>query len=196
MKLENVVIGIGAGFGFLLVLAAVFSDEFNEHPDFDISGQLIAEAVGAGAGVGTPGLNAPQMPQDIAQGMPTGGRMQTAAIPGLVPFVRPQSERFAGRVVQVTPLGADTGWGQVHVTIRDDTNGATRTVSLAPTWYLQYLGCSVMTNYQVSGIAFRFDSVGIDVPLYARTVKVNGRPCQLRSDEGLALWSDRLGQRP
>jgi len=33
------------------------------------------------------------------------------------------------------------------------------------------------------------------VPFYARTIKVNGRPCQLRSDEGFALWSNRLGQR-
>ena len=49
-------------------------------------------------------------------------------------------------------------------------------------------------NYLVNGMAFRFDTAGPDTPIYARTIKVNGRPCQLRSDEGFALWSNRLGQ--
>jgi hypothetical protein len=114
----------------------------------------------------------------------------------LVPFARPTPERFSGRVVQVAALGADTGWGQVHVTIVDDFTGATQIISLAPTWFLQYLGCPVSQNAQVSGNAFRFDTAGPDVPVYARTVKVNGRPCQLRSDEGLALWSARMGRGP
>ncbi|CAK0765521.1 Magnetosome protein MamS [uncultured Gammaproteobacteria bacterium] len=202
MKLERSVIGIGAAFGIFVLIAAVVSDSYDDAPDFDASGKLIAEAVGAGAGVGTPGLNAPQMPQELSvlgggmAGRPVGGRMQPAAIPGLVPFSRPLPERFAGRVVQVMTLGAETGWGQVHITIASDATGARQIVSLAPTWYLQYLGCSVMRDNQVSGAAFRFDSASADVPLYARTIKVNGRPCQLRSDEGFALWSNRLGQRP
>ena len=185
--------------GVFVLIAAVVSDEGLDHPDFDGSGRLIAEAVGAGAGVGTPGLNAPQMPD-----MPQGGQMRAAAIaaptaapgiPGLVPFARPAQERFSGRVTQVMALGAEAGWGQVHITVLDETTGVSRTVSLAPTWYLQYQGCAVMQNYQVSGAAFRFDAPGADVPFYARTIKVNGRPCQLRSDEGFALWSNRLGQR-
>ena len=194
------VLGSGALVGVFVLIAAVVSDEGLEHPDFDGSGRLIAEAVGAGAGVGTPGLNAPQMPE-----MPQGGQMRAAAlgapaaapggIPGLVPFARPAQERFSGRVTQVTALGAEAGWGQVHITVLDETTGVSRTVSLAPTWYLQYQGCAVMQNYQVSGAAFRFDAPGADVPFYARTIKVNGRPCQLRSDEGFALWSNRLGQR-
>ena len=201
MRLEKIVLGSGAMLGVFVLVAAVISDEGMEHPDLDRSGQLIAEAVGAGAGVGTPGLNAPQLPE-----MPQGGQMRAAAlpgappvsaqsIPGLVPFSRPAQERFSGRVTQVMALGADAGWGQVHITILDDLTGASRVVSLAPTWYLQYQGCTVMQNYQVSGVAFRFDAPGADVPFYARTIKVNGRPCQLRSDEGFALWSNRLGQR-
>ncbi|CAK0744547.1 Magnetosome protein MamS [Azospirillaceae bacterium] len=190
VKLEKWVIALGAVFGVFVLIAAVVSDEFDDSSAFEDSGRLIAEAVGAGAGVGTPGLNAPQMPEMLG-----GGRMQTVAIPGLVPFARPQQERFTGRVIQVAALGAETGWGQVHITILDDTTRATRTVSLAPTWYLQYLGCTVMQNYQVSGMAFRFDTTAADVPLYAKTIKVNGRPCQLRSDEGFALWSNRGGQR-
>ena len=191
LRLEKLILGTGAVFGVFVLIAAVVSDEFGDDAGFDASGTLIAEAVGAGAGVGTPGLNAPQMPQD----MPRGGMMQAAALPGLVPFARPTPERFAGRITQVAPLGADTGWGQVHVTIIDDQTGVSRIVSLAPTWFLQYLGCSVMVNYPVSGVAFRFDAPGASSPLYARTIKVNGRPCQLRSDEGFALWSNRAGQR-
>ena len=192
MRLENLVFGSGAALGVFVLIAAVVSDDAIDHPDFDSSGKLIAEAVGAGAGVGTPGLNAPQLPaggQMQAVAMPPGG------IPGLVPFSRPIPERFSGRVTQVTALGADAGWGQIHITLRDDTTGASRIVSLAPSWYLQYLGCAVMQNYQVSGQAFRFDAPAADVPLYARTIKVNGRPCQLRSDEGFALWSNKLGGR-
>ncbi len=217
MKLEKLVFGSGAALGVFVLVAAVISDDAIDHPDFDGSGKLIAEAVGAGAGVGTPGLNAPQMPADLPRGgqmqaaalpgvptmipMPQGagiappGAISQGAIPGLVPFSRPAQERFSGRVTQVTALGADAGWGQVHITITDDITGASRIVSLAPTWYLQYLGCGVMQNYQVSGQAFRFDAPAADVPLYARTIKVNGRPCQLRSDEGFALWSSKLGNR-
>ena len=161
MKLEKVVLGSGAVFGIFVLIAAVVSEDGLDHPDFDASGKLIAEAVGAGAGVGTPGLNAPQLPA-----VPQGGQMQTAAlpaaggIPGLVPFARPAKERYSGRVTQVTALGADAGWGQVHITILDDFTGLSQVVSLAPTWYLQYQGCTVMQNYQVSGVAFRFDAPG------------------------------------
>ena len=201
MRLERIVLGSGAVLGIFVMIAAVLSDEGIEHPDFSDSGQLIAEAVGAGASVGTPGLNAPQMPEAIQ-----GGQMQPVAlpgappvsaqgIPGLVPFAQPVKARFAGRVTQVTALGAEAGWGQVHITVLDETTGMSRQVSLAPTWYLQYLGCGVMQNYQVKGEAFLFDAPGADVPLYARTIMVNGRPCQLRSDEGFALWSNRMGQR-
>ncbi|MEI8395120.1 MAG: hypothetical protein WCF85_10320 [Rhodospirillaceae bacterium] len=199
MKLERMVLGTGAVFGLFVLVAAVFSDDVGDHPDFDVSGKVIAEAIGAGAGVGTPGLNAPQMPQD----MPVGGLMQPAAMaganfPGLVPFARPTQERFAGRITQVTPLGADTGWGQVHITIVDAATGTTRIVSLAPTWFLEYQGCTVMQNYPVSGMAFSFGGASsAENPLYARVIKVNGRPCQLRSDEGFALWTSRAaGPRP
>ncbi len=200
MRLEKIVMGSGAALGVLVLIAAVVADDFGEQPDFNDQGKLIAEAIGAGAGFGTPGLNAPQLPE----GAPVGGMMQPAAIaptpntpgiPGLVPFVKPTQERFSGQVTQVMALGAETGWGQVHITIQDDVTGASRLVSLAPTWYLQYQGCTVTQNARVNGMAFRFDAPGTDVPLYARTIKVNGRPCQLRSDEGFALWSNRLGQR-
>ena len=198
MRLEKFVMGSGAVLGLFVLIAAVVSDDFGDHTDLDDSGKLIAEAIGAGAGVGTPGLNAPQLPQSL----PMGGVMQPAAlaaqpatIPGLVPFARPTQERFAGRVNQVTALGADTGWGQVHITIIDDLTGTARLVSLAPGWYLHYLGCTVTPSAQVAGMGFRFDAVGADTPLYARVIKVNGRPCQLRSDEGFALWSNRVGQR-
>jgi len=182
----------GALLGLFVLVAAVVAEDADEGFEFESSGTLIAEAVGAGAGLGTPGLNAPQLPP----GMAGEARMQTVAIPGLVPFSAAQTERFGGRVVDVSALGTDIGWGQVHVTVADDTRGVTRLVSLAPTWYLQYLGCPVGRNDRVAGIAFRFDSAtAMDVPLYARTVTINGRSCQLRSDEGFALWSNRLGQR-
>jgi hypothetical protein len=192
VKADKLVLLGGGALGLIVLLAAVLSDDFGEEPDLDSSGRLIAEAVGAGAGVGTPGLNAPQLPRDMAEG----ARMQPVAIPGLVPFSAAQTERFTGRIVQVATLGSDIGWGQVHATIADDTSGATRLVSLAPIWFLQHLGCKVAQNDQLAGVAFRFDAAGPDAPLYARTISVNGRLCQLRSDEGIALWSNRLGQRP
>jgi len=192
VKTDRLVLLGGAAFGLVVLVAAVVADDLGEEPDFDSSGRLIAEAVGAGAGVGTPGLNAPQLPREMGEG----ARMQTVAMPGLVPFSAAQTERFSGRVVQMTALGSDIGWGQVHATVADETSGATRLVSLAPTWYLQHLGCRINQNDRITGIAFRFDVAGPDAPLYARTIAVNGRPCQLRSDEGIALWSNRLGQRP
>ncbi|CAH2598667.1 conserved protein of unknown function [Rhodovastum atsumiense] len=192
MKAEKLVLLVGAALGIAVLLAAVIvsDDVLDDDPDFDPSGRLIAEAVGAGAGVGTPGLNAPQLPAEAA----AGAQMQTVAMQGLVPFSTARTERFSGRVVEVNTLGSDIGWGQVHVQIVDEARRDTSLVSLAPTWFLLHLGCTVAPNDRISGLAFRFDAVGPDVPIYARSVSVNGRPCQLRSDEGIALWSNRLGQ--
>ncbi|CAK0756287.1 Magnetosome protein MamS [Azospirillaceae bacterium] len=192
MKSDKLILFIGAVLGLGVLTAAVVVDEFEDGSALDSSGQFIAEAIGAGAGIGAPGLNAPQLPLNAAEGRP---QMQQVAIPGLTPFSAAKTERFSGNVTQVAVLGSDIGWGQVHATIVDSNNGV-RLISLAPIWFLQNLGCRVAQNDRVTGIAFRFDAPGPGIPLYARIITINGRPCQLRSDEGIALWSNRLGKTP
>ncbi|MBF0246951.1 MAG: hypothetical protein HQL36_02600 [Alphaproteobacteria bacterium] len=115
-----------------------------------------------------------------------------AAMPGLTPFNRATTERFSGTVHSNIHRGADMGWGQVHIWISNGV-GDSKELSLAPGWYLEYLGCPVFNGDRVKGVAFNFDkTTATGVTHYAKDITVNGKTCRLRNDEGFALWSNQL----
>ena len=199
MRAEHWILSLAAVFGVFIVMAAMLPDDLWEE-DLRRSSKLMANTVGKGGGIPGPALGmAPGYPkggagpaiagrQPASRGAPWG---RNVAIPGLVPFSRASTERFQGKIVHTVSLGVDVGWGQVHVWV-DGAPPSPREVSLAPDWYLQYMGCPVQENAWVEGIAFVFDKKRPDAELYAKTITVNGKMCRLRNDEGFALWSNRL----
>ncbi|MEO5341946.1 MAG: hypothetical protein H7842_01175 [Gammaproteobacteria bacterium SHHR-1] len=83
------------------------------------------------------------------------------------------------------------GWGQVHILVNDGA-GLIQDVSLAPEWYLSFQGCVIRRGLHVEGVGFHFDGVTQGGRLYAKNVIVNGVRCRLRTDQGLALWTDQI----
>ena len=142
----------------------------------------------ARTGRGQPAAHAPTWTVPAA-------RAQSVAMPGMMPFEVAPVRPFRGDVRQVIDRRDPTKWGQVHVVL-DDVSGKVREVSLAPRWYLHYLGCSVSNNMRLWGTAFDFDGRSAEPLLYAKDVTVQGSRCRLRNDEGFALWSNQLRGAP
>lgn len=184
MRAEYVILGAGALFVVGIVSAAMMPDEMLQRDNTGmqpVMQPVQAQQVPIQAQI-------PANPAAAAPGAPWG---RNAAMPGLIPFTRAASQKFRGRVASTVTLGSDMGWGQVHIWVADGANPV-QEISLAPDWYLSYLGCTVAENTQVEGVAFKFDKVQTNVELYAKTITVNGRQCGLRNDEGFALWSNQL----
>ncbi len=171
---------MGAGGAFCLVVlgAALVPDSFRGSNSVDAPLSPVRESAvssfEAGGNAGT------------AQGW---GRK--SALPGLVPFSRAKSERFRGSVTRLTSRGENTGWNQIHIWV-DNGSGTSKEVSVAPRWFLEYLGCPVQDKSRVRGVGFRFDRVRPNAELYAKNITVGKKSCRLRTDEGFALWSNQL----
>lgn len=192
MKTEQWIIGGGLACFLVLVVAAIMPDDFWD-ANISSSASVIVSVAGSRAGIANPALqarNAAPGGGAVQQGPPTSwGR--NVAMPGLTPFSRASSQRFQGNVVRTISRGTEVGWAQVHIWVANGV-GDSRQISLAPDWYLQYLGCPVSENMHVKGTAYKFDTVRSGAKLFAKTIAVNGKTCRLRNDEGFALWSNRL----
>ncbi len=154
---------------------------------------LLPGQFGQVAGVVRNELDIPAMVNFGASGAPPApalapGAAVPVAMPGLIPFSPTKPQPFGGRVTQVASLGADVGWGQMHIWVNDGS--ALREISLAPLWYLQQVGCGNLENARVNGAGFQFDPSRPNAELYAKYVIVDGQKCLLRDDEGLALWGN------
>jgi hypothetical protein len=171
------VLGAGAVFLVFLIILAVAPDRVGK-----VAGVVRNELdIPAIVNFGGPGGEAA-----FGAGTTQGGAVPVA-MPGLIPFSPTKPQAFAGRVSQVATLGAEVGWGQLHIWINEG-GGTLREISLAPLWYLQKAGCTDFETARVSGQAFQFDPSRARAELYAKTISVKGQTCRLRDDEGLALW--------
>jgi hypothetical protein len=162
MKPEHWIITTGMIFAVLVFVAAVLPEDYQ-----DAGTAVSSEAVA----------------QTAAKAAPTRG---------LVPFSRAKTNRFQGKVVRVVSLGSSTGWGQLHIWVDEGNGGPAREISVAPDWYLMHLGCTIKENTRVDGTAFSFGKARPDPELYAKKISIGGKACDLRNDEGFALWSNRL----
>ncbi len=108
---------------------------------------------------------------------------------GMVPFEQVPLIPFDGIVQEVSAMPRRDN--QVHIWL--DGNAAQKIhVSVGPDWFLRFEGCVMTHNQSISGVGFNFDSnKPVDV-IYAKKITINGRTCQLRNDEGFALWSNKL----
>ncbi|KAF0191439.1 MAG: hypothetical protein FD165_1773 [Gammaproteobacteria bacterium] len=218
MKPEQWITSLGLIFIIGLIIGALLPDNFwdRQHQGGRNGvGHRLAHVVQDAGPVDAPQAPYPQQPTVAGAAWPQtgtapdamGGGMQqfsglaTAPAPqvqarniaavGLIPFEAGTTRRYEGQVQQITVRGADLDWSQVHILVADPA-GAAREISLAPDWYLLYMGCMVSQNTRVAGLAFQFDRVTSNPVLYAKDIVISGRKCQLRNDEGLALWSNQL----
>ncbi|MBF0470162.1 MAG: hypothetical protein HQL48_02185 [Gammaproteobacteria bacterium] len=178
---EGMILLLGV-FGFIvLTLAALIPDDLE-------SGEYSFRASQGGGAVNA-------LPQS---GIAPVGGVQTAEPMAQNVVMQPlQSRRvyaYSGTIQKV--LNRDpNGWGQIHVFVGDMTVPP-QEISLSPQWYLQFQGCTPVVGQHVEGQAFLFSQPGAahasNDLLYAKNVILNGVRCRLRTDNGLALWSDQL----
>ncbi|MEO5368158.1 MAG: hypothetical protein H7831_17765 [Magnetococcus sp. WYHC-3] len=160
---------------------------------FGAPGQVgIPPPVAPGVGVGqaipvavvtTPTLVPPDPTATLAEGA-------APVQPGLVPFERAPLVPFSGTIQQITEMPQSDR--QVHIWVSTPDQRELH-VSVAPAWYLSFMGCTLAHDMQLTGRGFQFNRAdqGGDV-IYAKKLTINGRPCLLRNDEGFALWSNKL----
>lgn len=128
----------------------------------------------------------PQMvPVMTVQPAPLGARQIK---PGLMRFEQAPKVRFSGPIQQISETpGSD---GQIHVWVNDA--GGERHISVGPAWFLHYLGCVLTHDAVISGLGFQFDIDQKAPTIYVQKIVANGQTCQMRNDEGFALWSNQL----
>ena len=108
---------------------------------------------------------------------------------GTLSLQRATQVNFQGSVQQITEQPQSDG--QLHIWI-NSSGGTEQRVSIAPGWFLQYLGCPLQHNITVSGSGFIFQQAISNDLIYAKKIVMNGKTCHLRNDEGFALWSNKL----
>ncbi len=113
----------------------------------------------------------------------------TANGSGVVSLPQNPQVNFRGSVQQITEQPQSDG--QLHVWITS-ANGQELRVSVAPGWFLQYVGCPLQHDITIAGSGFVFQQATGNDLVYAKRIVVNGKTCQLRNDDGFALWSNKL----
>ena len=117
--------------------------------------------------------------------MPTTRRAQ----PGLVPFEQAARVRFSGAIQQISEMQQQDG--QIHVWLTDAL-GKEHHLSVAPSWFLHYMGCTLVHDAAISGVGFQFSGTQKDALTYVKKLVIGKKVCHLRNDEGFALWSNQL----
>ncbi|MEO5345519.1 MAG: hypothetical protein H7834_03955 [Magnetococcus sp. YQC-9] len=108
---------------------------------------------------------------------------------GLVMLQQAPTVTFSGKVQQISEQPQSDG--QLHLWLTA-ANGVETRISVGPGWFLKYLGCPLAHDVAVDGVGFSYEKGGARPLIYAKRIRINGRLCQLRNDEGFALWSNKL----
>ncbi|GAB0057879.1 Magnetosome protein MamS [Candidatus Magnetaquicoccaceae bacterium FCR-1] len=108
---------------------------------------------------------------------------------GLTQLQQAPTVTFSGTVQQVSEQPQSDG--QLHLWITA-ANGTESRISVGPGWFLKYLGCPLAHDVAVDGSGFSYEKGGARPLIYAKRIRINGKVCQLRNDEGFALWSNKL----
>lgn len=183
MKAENWI--VTAGIVFLLIMSL-----FSFLPEDVLESDFTAATVDKTMNLAPGGID----PMTLGQAGPmvaAAKKPGTAStrFPGQTDFERAPSVRFNGVIQQVSELQQHDG--QIHIWV-DDARGIEQHVSVGPSWFLKYTGCTIAHDITVTGVGFMFDRAGRDPLIYAQKIVINGKKCRLRNDEGFALWSNRL----
>ncbi|MEO5339574.1 MAG: hypothetical protein H7837_03505 [Magnetococcus sp. MYC-9] len=113
----------------------------------------------------------------------------TRAQPGMMPFEQAAQVRFSGQIQQISELQQQDG--QIHLWLNDPL-GQEQHLSVAPSWFLHYMGCTLLHDATISGTGFQFDKLNKNSLIYVKKLTIGKTVCHLRNDEGFALWSNQL----
>ena len=144
---------------------------------------------------GVPGGSVPAQAQSVtvaARRPAMTAAQQRRAIqpkPGLMPFEQAARVRFSGTIQQISELQQQDG--QIHIWL-NDPQGKEQHLSVAPSWFLHYMGCNLVHDGHISGVGFRFDKTRDRASVYVKKLVIGKTVCHLRNDEGFALWSNQL----
>ncbi|MBF0110531.1 MAG: hypothetical protein HQL76_15290 [Magnetococcales bacterium] len=175
--------------GLIFLIGILLTSLFPEGliPDFSRTTPPLANPDnGANSGLTTPIMDTLRM---IPVAQP---RNPTDAGNGQLAVILLQSAprvNFSGKVQQLSEQPQSDG--QLHVWLQDATGVETR-ISVGPGWFLKYLGCPLAHDVVLEGSGFTFEKGGRNPLIYAKNIRLNGKVCQLRNDEGFALWSNKL----
>ncbi len=109
--------------------------------------------------------------------------------PGMMPFEQAAQVRFSGTIQQISELQQQDG--QIHLWLNGPL-GQEQHLSVAPSWFLQYMGCVLQHDAAISGTGFQFDKLDKTALIYVKKLVIGKKVCHLRNDEGFALWSNQL----
>ncbi len=190
MKIEEWLGILGLLAAGALIAIALFPDDAWESKSSADSSVKAISRVGAWP---TPPASAWQMPQQpqvvpvvTVQPAPVGVRKIQ---PGLMRFEQAPKVRFNGPIQQISETpGSD---GQIHIWLHDPQGGELH-LSVGPAWFLHYMGCVLTHDAVVSGIGFQFDLDQQGSTIYVKKIVAGTQTCQMRNDEGFALWSNQL----
>ena len=194
---------VAAGLIFLcgILVAALLPDRFRipppSSPNIVPEQTLVRAQTGPNVMMSLPGQNntlqmIPVVATQVAPGQQDPGQGQGQGQgqgTGLILLQTAPRVNFKGVVQQISEQPQSDG--QLHLWLKD-TNGVETRVSVGPGWFLQYLGCPLAHDIQVSGAGFTFQKEGMNPLVYAKRVEINGKVCQLRNDDGFALWSNKF----
>ncbi|MBF0212558.1 MAG: hypothetical protein HQM00_03215 [Magnetococcales bacterium] len=167
----------------LIVVVALLPDRFWER-------KVVPQPSGMGQ-VGSHAMWRPGDPQALrmipvaAPRTPPDGGTGSA----LVQLQQAPTVTFTGKVQQISEQPQSDG--QLHLWLTA-ANGTETRISVGPGWFLKYLGCQLAHDVVVDGVGFSYEKGGVRPLIYAKRIRINGRDCQLRNDEGFALWSNKL----
>ncbi|MBF0191932.1 MAG: hypothetical protein HQL99_12460 [Magnetococcales bacterium] len=171
-----------------MVVAALLPDRFWQSSAPPVAAVVAAPQTGTNALLTPPGQEALRMiPVAAVARTPADGTGTGAT--GLVLLQQSPTVNFSGSVQQISEQPQSDG--QLHLWI-NDANGREMRISVGPGWFLKYLGCPLAHDVAVEGAGFSFERNGTSPLIYAKRIRINGRLCQLRNDEGFALWSNKL----
>ncbi|MBF0626964.1 MAG: hypothetical protein HQL91_01965 [Magnetococcales bacterium] len=176
------IVVLGMLFLFGVIVAALLPDGFWESGKNRSASRNPSSVVGSNA-MTQPALDGLQMiPVAAVAPAATNGS-------GLVMLQQAPTVNFSGTVQQISEQPQSDG--QLHLWLTA-ANGQEQRISVGPGWFLKYLGCPLTHDVTVDGSGFSFERGGTSPLIYAKRIRMNGRICQLRNDEGFALWSNKL----
>ena len=133
---------------------------------------------------------AQSVPAAVVQPLPTPmPPRQTRPQPGMMAFEQAAQVRFSGTIQQISELQQQDG--QIHLWLNSPM-GQEQHLSVAPSWFLQYMGCTLLHDAAISGTGFQFDKNDKRALIYVKKLVIGKQVCHLRNDEGFALWSNQL----
>lgn len=180
MKFEEWLTVLGFFAVIAAVVVAILPDRLWQTQTFD------AGRVDGGAWVGVvPSVTVAMVQPQTNTPLPTTRRAQ----PGLMPFEQAARVRFSGTIQQISEMQQQDG--QIHVWLTDAL-GKEQHLSVAPSWFLHYMGCTLAHDAAISGVGFQFSGTQKGGMTYVKKLVIGKKVCHLRNDEGFALWSNQL----